>query len=94
MTNYDEATSIKVVFEPADQGYYADIYGVAQGSAHPGVRTVVQTGDEASIQYYSGAAAYYTVLIPSGGAKAISGVSTFSTDVTFTMGVMLTVFHD
>lgn len=94
MRSYDQGVGVTVVFEPAEQTYRAQLYSVDQNSTQSLGGPTVYPGNDNASQTLSGAPAYYAVLTPSGAAKAISGVSTFSTEVTFTMGVMLTVFHD
>ena len=90
--------SITAVFEPRNTkttqtpAYTASVWGLSEGVPRKRLETTV-VENKAVEQSHSGYAGYYAVLTPSQSWYAISGMTQFTTDVTITMGVLLTVFH-
>jgi hypothetical protein len=84
---------ITVVFEPASRNYTAEIFPFTNAGGNPApVFTTVVSNAPVS-RDCSAHSAYYATITPS-SVQAVSGVGTFSSDVTFTFGMLLTVFHD
>ncbi|RKH84957.1 hypothetical protein D7X99_07525 [Corallococcus sp. AB032C] len=90
---------MRVVFAPYPvQGYQADIKKLSQGQP-PTQLTNAQvhkaaTTDTTATFSGSPGESYFMQLYPSGGAKALSGTATFTSDVTITFGALLTVFEE
>ncbi|ATB46565.1 hypothetical protein [Corallococcus macrosporus] len=91
-------STMRVVFAPLPgQTYSADIKKITQGK--PDGVTFVQVSKSATTDVtttFSGepGGSYFMQLYPSGGAKALSGTATFSSDVTITFGALFTVFDE
>ncbi|WP_426750268.1 hypothetical protein [Myxococcus sp. Y35] len=89
---------MRVVFAPLPgQTYDAFIKKVSQG--HSSVVTTVKVSKSETadvIATFSGTPgeSYFMQLYPSGGAKALSGTATFSSDVNITFGGLFTVFEE
>ncbi|MBZ4334466.1 hypothetical protein NR800_09265 [Corallococcus interemptor] len=92
-------SGMRVVFTPLPgQTYQASIRKLSQGQPPTQVKDV-QVSKSASTDVtttFSGGAgeSYFMQLFPSGGARAISGTATFSSDVTLTFGALYTVFDE
>jgi hypothetical protein len=91
-------TLMRVVFAPlSGQTYQADIKKISQGApSEVTYATVYKSATTDVTTTYSGdpGGSYFMQLYPSGGAKALSGTATFSSDVTITFGALFTVFEE
>ncbi|QAT85463.1 hypothetical protein EJ065_3903 [Corallococcus coralloides] len=92
-------SQMRVVFAPYPvQGYGAEIKKLSQGQP-PSQLTNVQvhksmTSDVSTTFSGGQGESYFMQLYPSGGARALSGTATFTSDVTITFGALFTVFEE
>ncbi|MBN8468085.1 hypothetical protein JYJ95_16310 [Corallococcus exiguus] len=91
-------SQMRVVFAPCPgQGYQADIKKISQGhvSEVQSVSVWKSSTTDATATFSGGQGeSYFMQLYPSGGARALSGTATFTSDVTITFGALLTVFEE